>query len=126
MALDLRYGTDEANRNLRTAFDSDAANYDAIRPRYCSDLFDAVINAAALDGSMCCLEIGPGTGQATDPILDTGAQVVAAELGESLAAFLRNKYANRENLTVWRGDFLQFPEDRQFDLIYSATAFHWI
>ena len=126
MALDLKYGKDDANRNLRTAFDSDAANYDAIRPRYCPELFHKVVEAADLHERKCCLEIGPGTGQATEPILDTGAAVEAVELGEHLADYLAAKYAHRGNLRVWQGDFLEYPEEKQFDLIYSATAFHWI
>lgn len=126
MALNLEYGKDEQNRTLRTAFDSDAANYDAIRPRYCGELFRAVIDAAFLNPEKSCLEIGPGTGQATEPILETGAAVTAVELGKHLADYLAEKYASRSNLTVWQGDFLQFPEDGQYDLIFSATAFHWI
>ena len=126
MPLDLKYGKDEQNRGLRTAFDSDAANYDAIRPRYCPELFLKIVESAGLHPGITCLEIGPGTGQATEPILDTGATVVAAELGKHLADFLAAKYADRDNLQVWHGDFLEFPEDTQFDLIYSATAFHWI
>ena len=126
MALDLRYGKDDENRNLRTAFDSDAANYDAIRPRYCPELFHAIVEAADVNVDKCCLEIGPGTGQATEPILNTGCLITAVELGSSLAEYFAVKYTDRENLTVWQGDFLDYPEDRQFDLIYSATAFHWI
>ena len=40
--------------------------------------------------------------------------------------YLEQKYAHKSNLAVWKGDFLGYLEDRQFDLIYSATAFHWI
>ena len=126
MALNLNYGKDEKNRDLRTAFDSDAANYDAIRPRYCPELFHAVVDAADLKPGKCCLEIGPGTGQATEPILATGCCVTAVELGKHLADYLAAKYAQHTNLTVWQGDFLNYPEEQQFDLIFSATAFHWI
>ena len=126
MALNLMYGKDAENGNLRTAFDSDAANYDAIRPRYCPELFRAVVESAELEPGKCCLEIGPGTGQATEPVLTTGCSVTAVELGKHLADYLADKYAQNANLTVWQGDFLQYPEERQFDLIFSATAFHWI
>lgn len=126
MALNLKYGKDDENRNLRTAFDSDAANYDAIRPRYCPELFHRVVEAAELHEGKCCLEIGPGTGQATEPILAAGCAVTAVELGKHLADFLAQKYAQNPDLTVWQGDFLEYPEDKQFDMIFSATAFHWI
>lgn len=126
MALDLRYGKDDKNRDLRTAFDSDAANYDRVRPRYCPQLFEEVIRAAGITSSSRVLEIGPGTGQATDPFIQLGCSVMAVELGEHLADYLREKYADRSNLTVWQGDFLEFPEESTYDLVYSATAFHWI
>lgn len=126
MALILEYGKDDQNRKLRTAFDSDAANYDAIRPRYCAELFQKIIDAAELQPGKTCLEIGPGTGQATEPILATGCCVTAVELGKHLADYLADKYAQNENLTVWQDDFLNYPEEQQFDLIFSATAFHWI
>lgn len=126
MALDLQYGKDEKNRAHRIDFDSDAANYDKTRPRYCPELFEAVICEAGLTAQSKLLEIGPGTGQATEPFLAQNCSITAVELGEHLAEYLRLKYEDRENLTVWQGDFLQFPEEEQFDLIYSATAFHWI
>lgn len=126
MALDLQYGKDDKNRARRIDFDSDAANYDRARPRYCPELFEEIIGIAGITERSKILEIGPGTGQATEPFLDLGCRVTAAELGEHLAEYLRMKYADRENLTVWQGDFLSFPENEKFDLIYSATAFHWI
>ena len=126
MALNLKYGTDDAGRHLRTAFDEDAANYDAVRPRYCKALFEAIFDGAQLDKSALCLEIGPGTGQATEPFLNRGCRVTAVELGENLAQYLAWKYRDLPNLSVWNGDFLDFPEEQRYDLIYSATAFHWI
>jgi len=126
MALNLKYGTDDAGRHLRTAFDEDAANYDAVRPRYCKGLFDAIFDRAQLDKNARCLEIGPGTGQATEPFLERGYRVTGVELGESLAQYLALKYKDVPNLSVWNGDFLDFPEEQPYDLIYSATAFHWI
>jgi len=126
MSLNLQYGKDDANRSRRTSFDSDAANYDRVRPRYCPELFEAIISAAEVKGSAQALEVGPGTGQATAPFVKMGCRVTAAELGESLAEYLAEKYADCPNLSVWQGDFLNFPEDERFDLLYSATAFHWI
>lgn len=126
MALDLRYGKDDENRDLRTTFDTAAENYDAVRPRYCPELFEHILDRAALKKDAHLLEIGPGTGQATQAFLETGCPITAVELGENMAQFLRRKYARYKQLTVWQGDFLELPEDQTCDLIYSATAFHWI
>lgn len=126
MALELQYGKDKDMHIKRAAFDENAANYDRVRPRYCAALFDEIFAAAGVDETTRALEMGPGTGQATDAFLRRGCHVTAVELGENLAAFLQQKYEENERLRVWRGDFLQYPENERFDLLYSATAFHWV
>lgn len=126
MPLDLAYGTRDATSSRRNAFDEDASVYDRVRPRYCPALFAAILNALPHPHGTHALEIGPGTGQATSPFLDAGCSVLAVELGSNLAAFLAEKHHSNPNLTVVNGDFLDIPETQTFDLIYSATAFHWI
>lgn len=111
----------------RLRFDEDAANYDRWRPTYVPELFGDVIAYADLDDTKRALEIGIGTGQATTPFLEAGCEVVAIEPGPRLAAYTRAKFAGRRNLRVVEGDFEGLPDDgNTYDLIYSATAFHWI
>lgn len=50
------------------------------------------------------LEIGPGTGALTRHLVGRGAQVVAIELDDNLAAGLPNKLGNPPNLTVVEAD----------------------
>ena len=126
MALNLQYGTDIENRSNHISFDSDAANYDRVRPRYCPELFEQIFRTASISSISQILEIGAGTGQATEPFFELGCSVTAVELGEHLADFLKQKDSDRRNFTVWQGDFLDFPEDRKYDLVFSATAFHWV
>ena len=112
---------------LRRTFNEDACNYDAARPGYMAELFDDVLAYCPLNADSRALEIGIGTGQATPPILQTGAQVIAVELGEELAEFSRRKFAEMENLRIVCGDFMQTELSAgSLDLIYSATAFHWL
>lgn len=113
--------------DLRTTFNEDVRNYDAARPDYVPALFNAIFAYRAIDASSRALEIGIGTGQATPLVLDTGCHVTAAELGDDLARFSAEKFASRANFRVICGDFMQLalPENA-FDLIYSATAFHWL
>jgi trans-aconitate methyltransferase len=73
------------------------------------------------------LEIGPGTGQATQRLAAAaGASVVAVELGTALASRLRQTTAGLD-VTVVEGDFatVALPSDR-FELAVAATAFHWL
>lgn len=57
---------------LRKVFDRIPEQFDKWRPRYCEEVFADVIQYANLDAAKTVLEIGPGTGQATEPILQTG------------------------------------------------------
>ncbi|MBQ2748285.1 MAG: methyltransferase domain-containing protein [Clostridia bacterium] len=112
---------------FRRIFDTIPEQFDRYRPRYSRELFDDLIAYAGVGPGKAVLELGPGTGQATDPILDTGCDYHAIELGEHLAAKLREKYGNRNNFTLIQDDFIthDFGEKR-FDLIYSAATIQWI
>ena len=66
----------------RKVFDTIPEQFDKFRPRYSPELFEFFIKEANIGVKTKVLEIGPGTGQATDPILDTGCDYNAIELGE--------------------------------------------
>jgi SAM-dependent methyltransferase len=113
--------------DLRKTFNEDVVNYDKWRPNYCPALFDLIIQKAQISVGKTALEIGCGTGQATGPILKTGCQVTAVELGEDLAAYTVEKYKQWKSFKVVQGEFEQFQgEPNSMDLVFSATAFHWI
>ncbi|MGI5885325.1 MAG: class I SAM-dependent methyltransferase [Candidatus Spyradocola sp.] len=112
---------------LRLAFDRIPESFDKWRPRYCAELFDTVIDCAGIDEGASMLEIGPGTGQATEPFLKTGCDYTGIELGGNFAAFLREKFAAYPNLHIVQDDFV--PHDfgeKKFNLILSAATIQWI
>lgn len=101
--------------------------YEKFRPTYCTELFESIIKYSTLNTMSLAVEVGMGTGQATGPILDTGCQVTAIELGEKLAAFSKAKFINYDNLSIKNMAFEDYPyKPDSLDLIYSGTAFHWI
>ena len=113
--------------DLRLTFNEDAENYEKWRPRYTPALFQNIIAFAGLGSGSRALEVGVGTGQATEPVLATGCHVTGIELGQSLANYARQKFASYPNFQILQGAFEQYRgAENQFDLIYSATAFHWI
>jgi len=57
---------------FRKIFDTIPDQFDKYRPRYCAELFPDLAEYAGIGPGKTVLEIGPGTGQATDPILNTG------------------------------------------------------
>lgn len=108
-------------------FDTIPHQFDRYRPRYCKNLFDDLITFAEIGPKKTVLELGPGTGQATDPILGTGCDYHAIELGEHLAAMMKKKYGAYPNFHILQDDFITHDFGGQtFHLIYSAATIQWI
>lgn len=111
----------------RLVFDTIPELFDKWRGRYSRELFDYIVEECSLNREKKCLEIGPGTGQATEFALKTGCDYCAVELGAHLAELLKSKYGKYENFRVVNADFEVHPfEAGQFDLVYSAAAIQWI
>ena len=108
----------------RATFDEDAELYDRARHGYPAELLDDLANLAGIQAGTRVLEIGPGTGQATRSLVDRGAEVVAVELGASLAALLQR---NLPTVKVILADFdtWSVPESA-FDAVAGFTAWHWL
>lgn len=113
--------------NLRTTFDEQAELYNEARPRYPDELFEALVTETQLPKGARLLEIGPGTGQATAPLAERGYNIVAVELGSELANVARRELKKYTNVEVLTGAFEDVElQSGSFDLVYAATAFHWI
>ena len=112
---------------LRSTFDSVASLYDEVRPGYPERLFDDLASLSGTGPGARALEIGCGTGQATLPLARRGYHLLGVELGANLAAVARTKLADYPNARVLACAFEEWqPEEGAFDLVVSATAFHWV
>lgn len=112
---------------LGTIFDEVVLNYEKRRSNYGIELFKDVIKYSAITSDKSIIEIGCGTGQATEPFLSTKCEITAVELGENLASYTREKFKEYKNLNVVQSAFEDYEcDDNKFDMLYSATAFHWI
>ncbi len=113
--------------DFRKTFDLIPDAFDRYRPRYCSELFEALIDACALVPGKKVLELGPGTGQATEPMLKTGCDYTAIELGENFTARMQEAFGHYPNFHIVNGDFETFPlAENTYDLVYSAATIQWI
>jgi SAM-dependent methyltransferase len=108
-------------REQRLVFGEIAEQYEAARPDYPGELFDAVLEYGALSAGASALEIGAGTGKATMAFLDRGVHVHALEPSAPMAEQLRRKGVDAEVAT-----FESFTPDRPFDLVYAAQSWHWV
>ncbi len=108
-------------------FDSAALDYDKSRPVYIKEIYEDILHYALINSDSNVLEIGLGTGKASQPILDTQCHFVGIEPGKQLADLARNRYKAYEKFSLFNQTLQDFVSaDELFDLIYAATAFHWI
>ena len=118
--------TDDRLRR-RARFDTVADLYDRVRPDYPPALFHDLAELAGVGPDTRVLEIGSGTGQATVPLAELGADVLAIELGARMAELTAARLARFDNARVLVADFDTWqPGVAGFDVIFSATAFHWL
>ncbi|MEO5646534.1 MAG: methyltransferase domain-containing protein [Candidatus Paceibacterota bacterium] len=115
------------NDLLKNTFNEQAELYNEVRPRYPEELFDTLVKTTALSKDAQLLEIGAGTGQATKPLAQKGYNITAVELGDEMATIARRELAEFNSVKVITSSFeeVALPEN-SFDLIFCATAFHWI
>ncbi|HEY0001153.1 MAG TPA: class I SAM-dependent methyltransferase [Actinoplanes sp.] len=119
--------TDTDREFLRTTFGQDAHLYDRARPGYPEQLFDDLARLTGLGPQSRVLEIGCGTGQATLSLARLGCTVVAVELSPAMATVARSNLRDFPNVTVEVSAFEDWtPPAAAFDLVVSATAFHWV
>lgn len=111
---------------LRARFDRVAATYDRVRPGYPAALFADVAELAGVGPGTRVLEIGCGTGQASVPIAELGADLLAVDIGPRMAELAAARLARFPSAKVVVGDFDRWAPDGPFDVVFSATAFHWL
>lgn len=114
-------------KGLEWTFNTDAKKYEKMRPGYVVELYNDIFDMINLNKDSNVIEIGIGGGQATLPVLKTGCNLTAVEYGENLAQVCCEKFKNFPNFSAVVGKFEDvYFENNSFNLIYSASAFHWI
>ncbi len=113
---------------LRATFDSAARLYHRARPDYPEELYDEVVRLAHLQPGDRLLEVGCATGKATTPLARRGFQITCVEIGTELAAVGRHNLAGFPGVEVIEAAFETWQPRGAiaFDLVFAATAWHWI
>ncbi|HEY5011635.1 MAG TPA: class I SAM-dependent methyltransferase [Acidimicrobiia bacterium] len=109
-------------------FEAVAPTYDAIRPAYPEAVFDTIESyLSSVARHPHVLEVGVGTGQATVQMAAREWRVFGVEPGAQLAATARSRLAAHDLVTVATATFEAIDvADASFDLVASATAWHWV
>ncbi len=116
-----------ALKGLEWTFDTVASTYEKLRPGYVEKLYEVLFNYIPVNENSNVVEVGSGGGQATAPVLETGCHLTAVEYGEQFSELLKEKFKKYKGFSVITGKFenIEF-EENAYDLVFSASAFHWI
>lgn len=121
---------DDIRNRARAAiadFDAAADAYDRARPGYPGQLVKDIVRISGLKSGGRILEIGCGTGRATEMFAKLGYRILGLEPGPNLAARVARKCARYPNVEVRNEAFETWPgAPATFDLVMSAQAFHWV
>ncbi len=118
--------TDEREA-FRVRFDEDPDSYDRTRPVAPGFIFDDVVAHARLRPGSAVLEVGPGTGQATQALAERSLRVLALEIGPKLADRARQNLAGLPHVEVRCTAFEAWdPNGATFDAILACNSFHWL
>jgi SAM-dependent methyltransferase len=113
---------------LRATFDCAARLYHQARPDYPAELYDELVHLAGLQVGDRLLEIGCATGKATIPLARRRFPITCVEIGPELATLARQNLTGLADVEVIQAAFeaWQPPGATTFDLVFAATAWHWI
>lgn len=103
-------------------FGDDPHTYEAYRPGYPPAAIDHLL---ALSGPSRAIEIGAGTGKATQDLARHGLSITCLEPSPEMAAILSGKVLPGVDVVVTTFEDWAGPDDR-FDLVYAAQAWHWV
>jgi len=115
-----------SSTELKTTFNTAAVLYEDIRPGYPEELVRDVINLSELNNHARILEIGCGTGKATQFFAKRGYEMVCLDIGADLIAVAKERLSGFPNVSFVEQAFEAWKSEGTFDLVISATAFHWV
>ncbi len=115
-----------SSTELKTTFNTAAMLYEDVRPGYPDELIQDVVGLSGLSDHSRILEVGCGTGKATQPFAERGYELVCLDIGADLIAVATEKLKKFPNVSFIEQTFEEWASDGEFDLIISATAFHWV
>jgi SAM-dependent methyltransferase len=110
----------------RLAFGRVADLYEQLRPSYPAAAIDAVLQYGELDPGARIVDVGAGTGKATELFAARGLHVVALEPSAEMARVARGKLAGHPHVEIVESEFERWTTDEPFAAIVCAAAWHWI
>lgn len=107
-------------------FNQAAEYYDKYRPGYPQEIIDSLISVTGITEDSDLLEIGCGSGKATEQLVGNGFNILGIDPGEDLVRIGNEQFKN-ENVNFVKGRFEEYDfGQKRFDVVYAAQSFHWV
>lgn len=101
--------------------------YDKYRPSYPREIIDTIIHKTGISIGSRLLEIGSGSGKATELFASKGYDILCIEPGPNLVEMGRKKFIDYRNVKFDIARFEDYDvEASAYDVVFSAQSFHWI
>lgn len=115
------------DRQRAESFNRNAALYHAARPGYPDALYRELQQLTGVDKESTVIEIGAGTGIATEQMYRHWHSVIyAVEPGAELLALAKRRLGHIPAIRLVHSSFEDFTAPAPCDLIAAATSFHWV
>jgi SAM-dependent methyltransferase len=119
--------TGPERREQRLVFGEVAETYDRLRPGYPQELVDDLRAITGVPEKARVLEVGSGTGKATEPLAVAGFEVLALEPDGDMVAVAARRCEDFPNVTIEQTLFENWRVQRaRFDLVAAAQSWHWV
>ncbi|MEX2197147.1 MAG: methyltransferase domain-containing protein [Thermoleophilaceae bacterium] len=103
--------------------DWDAATYDRVSDPQVA-MAEVVLERLALQPGERVLDAGCGSGRVTELLLESGAEVIAADQSQSMVEAARARLNGRGQ--VLQSDIAEIELDAPVDAVFSNAVFHWV
>ncbi len=118
--------TPQKEKPFEESFDKFAQIYDEVRPGYPKQLFEDIRDVCKAQELSNILEIGTGTGIATKSLTNFNLPITTIEPGENLLNITKINLESDQNIIFINSTFEKFKTTEKYDMLFSATAFHWL
>ena len=117
----------EERERRKGMFGGMAEEYHAVRPGYPHEIFEMLADAGALGNGMKALEIGCGSGRATERLIEYDLNLCSIDPSDEMLRVARNTVNGIERVRFEKRMFESYNEEREnLDLIIAATSWHWV
>ena len=108
-------------------FNNNFETYDNVRPGYPKEVYETISKHIKLNKYSNILEIGAGNGIASQEIYNRWSpKLTLLEPGSNLVELLYQKFKSNKDIVIENTTFEEYRSEMFFDVIFSATAFHWL